>query len=154
MAYWIKVAGTAEHAYGQDRWDERRAAWRDDGVQGSLFPRRPRIERGDRLVVYAAGDDASLILPRFAAGKRFIVQVVINSPVETTAQLYYLTNGQTKYRESQSQIAKLVPSRNVVYFRVDAPNVIDPIRFDPSAAPGEYTIESMTAMGLPRGGTP
>src|SRR3954454_23705868 len=54
MAWWVKVAGTGEAAYTQERWDERRARLGSDGSAPSLFPKRPRIARGDRLVVYAA----------------------------------------------------------------------------------------------------
>jgi hypothetical protein len=54
MPWWIKVAGTGETAYTQERWDRRRA----DGGGTSLFAKRPRIARGDRLVVYAAGSAA------------------------------------------------------------------------------------------------
>ena len=103
----------------------------------------------NRLMVNATGDDAALILPPFAAGKAFMLQVILNSPVDTRAQLFHLVKGQTKYRDGQSQIAPLKAGRNVIYFSVNAPDVIDPLRFDPSAAPGEYTIERMTAMALP-----
>ena len=103
----------------------------------------------NRLIVNATGDNPTLTLPPFVTGTRFIMQVVINSPVETVAQVYYLRKGQTKYKESQSQVAGLSPGRNVIYFRLDAPDLIDPVRFDPAEAPGEYIIESMTAMGLP-----
>ena len=108
---------------------------------------------GNRLTVTALGDDPVLLLPPFASGKRFMIEAVVNSPVETTAQLFYLTTGQSKYRDGQSQIAPLKPGRNVIYFRVDALNVIDPIRFDPAQVAGEYTIDSMVAMGLPPAAT-
>src|SRR5947209_9127409 len=55
MAWWIKVAGTGEAAYTQERWEQRRAELRANGSGRSLFPKRPRIARGDRLVVYASG---------------------------------------------------------------------------------------------------
>jgi hypothetical protein len=56
--WWIKVAGTGEHAYTQQRWDERRARMLAAGHGDSLFPRRPRIRQGDRLVIYASGSAA------------------------------------------------------------------------------------------------
>jgi hypothetical protein len=67
MSWWIKVAGTAGSAYTQERWDERRGRLEADGRAESLFPRRPRIARGDRLVVYAAGSGAEYAEPRFIA---------------------------------------------------------------------------------------
>lgn len=100
---------------------------------------------GNRLVVTATGDDPVLIMPRFAAGQKFIIEAVIESQNDTSAQLYYLTPGQSKYRDDQSQVVELKAGRNVVYFKIDDPNVIDPLRFDPAAKPGTYTIERMTA---------
>ena len=67
MAWWVKVAGTGESAYTQERWDERRARLRADGSGPSLFPKRPRIERGDRLVVYASASAAQYGEGRFLA---------------------------------------------------------------------------------------
>src|SRR4051794_131255 len=63
MSWWVKVAGTGETPYTQERWDERRQRMRNR----SLFPKRPRIERGDRLVVYASGSAAEYGEPRFIA---------------------------------------------------------------------------------------
>src|SRR3954471_1462700 len=67
MAWWIKVAGTGEHAYTQERWDERRERMRREGSGLSMFPKRPRVQRGDRLVVYASGSAALYGEPRFIA---------------------------------------------------------------------------------------
>jgi hypothetical protein len=103
----------------------------------------------NQLIVNATGDNPVIILPGFAANQRFIIEAVINSSNETSAQLYYLTPGQTKYTEDQSQIVQLKPGRNIVYFKIDDPNVIDPLRLDPASTPGTYTFERMTARGLP-----
>src|SRR3954454_25363850 len=73
MAWWIKVAGTGESAYTQERWDERRARMARDGSGPSLFPKRPRITRGDRLVVYASGS-ASL----YGEGRFIAVEEVVS----------------------------------------------------------------------------
>jgi hypothetical protein len=67
MAWWVKVAGTGQSAYTQERWDERRALMRREGRGPSLFPRRPRIARGDHLVVYASGSAADYGEGRFIA---------------------------------------------------------------------------------------
>jgi hypothetical protein len=67
MAWWVKVAGTGQSAYTQERWDERRALMRREGSGPSLFPRRPRIARGDHLVVYASGSAADYGEGRFIA---------------------------------------------------------------------------------------
>lgn len=77
MRWWIKVAGTGGSAYSQERWDERRAALRREGSGRSLFPKRPRIERGDRLVVYASGSAA-----RYGEGRFVAVEEVVSPEPE------------------------------------------------------------------------
>jgi hypothetical protein len=67
MTWWVKVAGTGKSAYTQERWDERRRRMHADGSGPSLFPKRPRIRRGDRLVVYASGSAALYGEGRFVA---------------------------------------------------------------------------------------
>jgi hypothetical protein len=74
--WWVKVAGTGESAFTQERWDERRARLRAEGSAPSLFPKRPRIRRGDRLVVYASGSAALYGEARFVA----IEEVVSDEP--------------------------------------------------------------------------
>jgi hypothetical protein len=76
VKWWVKVAGTGEAGYTQERWDERRARLRTDGSGVSLFPRRPRIERGDRLVLYASGSAAVYGEGRFVA----IEEVISDEP--------------------------------------------------------------------------
>ena len=77
MAWWIKVAGTGEHAYTQERWDERRARMHADGRGPSLFPRRPRIEQGDHLVLYASGSAAE-----YGEARIFAVEEVLSAEPE------------------------------------------------------------------------
>jgi hypothetical protein len=76
MAWWIKVAGTGENAYTQERWDERRARMAREGDGLSMFPKRPRVRRGDRFVVYASGSAALYGEARFVA----IEEVVSDEP--------------------------------------------------------------------------
>jgi hypothetical protein len=73
VKYWVKVAGTGERAYTQQRWDERRARMEADGSGPSLFPKRPRISRGDRLVVYASGSAAE-----YGEGRFFALEEVLS----------------------------------------------------------------------------
>src|SRR5947207_8899117 len=72
MAWWIKVAGTGESAFTQERWDARRARLLADGSADSMFPRRPRTARGDLLVVYASGSAAAYGEARFVAIERVV----------------------------------------------------------------------------------
>ena len=77
MTWWIKVAGTGEAAYTQERWEERRERMRRDGSGPSLFPKRPRIARGDRLVVYASGSASE-----YGEGRFFAVEEVLSDEPE------------------------------------------------------------------------
>lgn len=101
------------------------------------------------LTVQATGDDPQILLPPFAAGRRFIIKTVIASPADTTMQAYYLRQGQAEYSEEQSQTAPLKRGRNEVYFRFDDAAIIDPIRIDVGTISGEYIIESMVARSAP-----
>src|SRR4051794_37405881 len=67
VTWWIKVAGTGEAGYTQERWNERRKRMRAEGSGPSLFPKRPRIGAGDRLVVYASGSAMQYGEARFVA---------------------------------------------------------------------------------------
>ena len=104
------------------------------------------VENG--LKVTATGIDPNLLLPDFATGKRFVIQVIIDSPVETPIEVYWLVQGAKGYDESHAQIAPLKKGKNTIYFRIDEPNVVDPIRYDPGGAPGDYVIESIIARSL------
>jgi hypothetical protein len=77
MPWWVKVAGTGEAAYTQERWDQRRARLLGAGCGPSLFPKRPRIARGDHLVVYASGSAAL-----YGEGRFFAVEEVISDEPE------------------------------------------------------------------------
>jgi hypothetical protein len=100
------------------------------------------------LKIVSSGDDPQLILPPFAEGKQFILQVVIQSPVDTVAQLFFLLQGQSSYLEDKSYMVPLKPGKNIIYFRLDSPSLTDPLRFDPAALPGNYIIESITARAI------
>ncbi|HEX4718766.1 MAG TPA: hypothetical protein VH300_09575 [Thermoleophilaceae bacterium] len=76
MKWWVKVAGTGQSAYTQERWDERRRRMTSGATGPSLFPKRPRIEHGDRLVVYASGSAGEYGDGRFVA----VEEVVSDEP--------------------------------------------------------------------------
>ncbi len=101
------------------------------------------------IQVTATGDDPVLHLPPFAAGKRFIVQVTIDSPADSGIQLFYKVAGDAEYLESRSALYPLKAGQNVVYWRVDADNVIDPLRLDPGYTRGTYVVRSIVARALP-----
>ena len=67
--WWIKVAGSGERPFTRDAWEPL--------SERSLFPRRPSIRGGDRLIVYAAGSGAV-----FGEGRIFAVQEVVSDEPE------------------------------------------------------------------------
>ena len=67
--WWIKVAGSGEHPFTRDDWQPL--------SERSLFPRRPSIRGGDRLVVYAAGSAAV-----YGDGRIFALQEVVSPEPE------------------------------------------------------------------------
>lgn len=99
----------------------------------------------DGLAMKVTGNDPVLFLPPFAAGKHFILKVVIEAPVQTGMQLFCMLRDAPTYAEIRSQLFPLIKGRNVVYFRVNQPDVIDPVRLDPAYNVGDYKIESIAA---------
>jgi hypothetical protein len=67
--WWIKVAGSSQRPFTRDAWEPL--------SERSLFPRRPSIRGGDRLVVYAAGSGAV-----YGEGRIFAVQEVLSDEPE------------------------------------------------------------------------
>ena len=96
------------------------------------------------LRIVAKRDDAAILLPNFAVGIRFVIQVIIDSSTETGIQLFYMMRGNRTYDEGHSAMWPLKKGKNVIYFKVDQ-DIVDPLRLDPSYTPGEYTIESIVA---------
>lgn len=107
----------------------------------------------DGLMVKATGGDPALFLPPFAAGKQFILKVVIESPIQTGMQLFYMLRDAPTYSETHSQLFPLIKGRNIVYFQVNQPDLIDPVRLDPSYNVGDYKIESVVAHEIPKPAT-
>jgi hypothetical protein len=64
--YFIKSAGTAEEPL-QSNWYAGGAAWRDRHANATMFPQRPRVAKGDRLVYYAVGSAGLHKKPRIFA---------------------------------------------------------------------------------------
>ena len=81
MGYWVKVAGTGEEPFTEARRRARMERFERDGRLPSLFPRRPRIARGDRLVVYASGSAAE-----YGEGRIFAVEEVLSHEPEPSGR--------------------------------------------------------------------
>jgi hypothetical protein len=69
MTWWLCLAGTGERPYTEE--DRLRRPERH------RFPRRPRIERGDRLVIYASGSARE-----YGEGRVFALEEVVSEEPE------------------------------------------------------------------------
>jgi len=119
-----------------------------------VFQQCELIAGAEGLKVIATGDDAAILLPSFAEDRRFILQVIIDSPVDSGIQLFHMLRGQKEYRETKAPIYPLKKGTNTVYFKVDDSKTIDPLRLDPSFKSGEYTIKSLIARPITAPATP
>ncbi len=77
LRYWIKCSGTSKQPFDVDDWRPRRRAWQRHQGPVSAFPRRPRIQGGDRLVNYAVGSARA-----FGAGRIYLVEEVVSDEPE------------------------------------------------------------------------
>jgi hypothetical protein len=75
MGYWLKVAGTGENPFDRGDWAARHQSWRNSHGVAEMFPRRPRVTAGDRLIMYAAGSHLN-----FREGRIYAVQEVLSEP--------------------------------------------------------------------------
>lgn len=107
----------------------------------------------DGLAMKVTGNDPVFFLPPFAAGKQFILKVVMETSAQTGMQLFYMLRDTPNYTEAHSQTVPLTKGRNVVYFRINQPDLIDPLRLDPTYTPGDYKIESITAREIAKPAT-
>ncbi len=114
-----------------------------------VFQQCELVPGDEGLKVIATGDDAAIYLPSFADNKRFILQVIIESPVDSGIQLFHMLRGQKEYQEAKAPIYPIKKGINTIYFRVDDAQTIDPLRLDPSFKSGEYTIKSIIARPIP-----
>jgi hypothetical protein len=108
MAWWVKVAGTGEYPYTQERWDERRRRIITDGTAPSLFPKRPRIRRRDRLVVYASGSAAEYGEARFVA-----IEEVVSDEPEPSGHERWRWRLHTRLLDAVDEIARAPALREI-----------------------------------------
>jgi hypothetical protein len=108
VEWWVKVAGTGETAFTQERWDARRARFAEHGRADSLFPRRPRIGRGDLLVVYASGSAAS-----YGEGRIVGIERVVSHEPEPSGHLRWKWRLETELVAAVDRIARAPALREI-----------------------------------------
>ena len=104
-----------------------------------------------RLDVMALGRDPSLLLPRVPAAppRRYLLRLVVESPSETTLQLFYPTPGATSFDEGRSVRRRLPRGEAFVDLRFGPVELDGRLRLDPGETPGRYAIRELALYRLP-----
>ncbi|MBN2498498.1 MAG: hypothetical protein JXR96_28160 [Deltaproteobacteria bacterium] len=97
----------------------------------------------EALVVESLGRDPHFQLPEMPLGEcgQIVVQVDLDSPVDTFFQLFYLAPGERRYSEKSSVVKKIRAGRGRLSLRV--PKAIGRLRLDPGREAGAYRIYSI-----------
>ena len=96
--------------------------------------------QGNALKIKAVGTDPAILLPSFR-GDQAIAEIVIESPADTTLQLFYRLPGIETFTEASSIRAPIKAGKNVIYISLPAWNRV--LRLDPGQVPGDYLLESV-----------
>jgi Arc/MetJ family transcription regulator len=108
VKWWVKVAGTGQSAYTQARWDERRERMQSEGSGRSLFAKRPRIQRGDRFLIYAAGSAAE-----YGEGRFFAIEEVLSHEPEPSGHERWRWQMQTRLLAAVDELARAPALREI-----------------------------------------
>lgn len=96
--------------------------------------------QGNALIIQAVGSDPAILLPSFQSD-RAIAEINIESPADTTLQLFYRLSGMDAYSETSSITVPIKTGKNVVYLQLPAWKGV--LRLDPGQVPGDYLLESV-----------
>ena len=104
------------------------------------------------LTVESQGDDPQLLLPVFLNGtaRSAVLKLTIDSPVNTEAQLFYITRDMESYTEQTSLQKKITMGINVLYFFLPTDEMIGAVRLDPGKAPGTYRLAELEVRAISR----
>ena len=100
--------------------------------------------QSDGLKITATGGDPALLLPPFR-GERVIAEIVIDSPADTTLQLFYRFPGQASYHPVLTIKVPTKTGKNVIYAELPGPGRTAVLRLDPGEVSGEYVLRSFQA---------
>ena len=102
--------------------------------------------QGNALKINAMGSDPAVLLPT-PRGDHAIAEIVIESPADTTLQVFYRVAGMSAFAESSSVRVPVKTGKNIVY--VQLPAWIGGLRLDPGQVPGDYLLESIQIRRTP-----
>ncbi len=104
----------------------------------------------NELLMKATGRDPHLQLPalRKEPKSELLVEIDIESPVDTTLQVFYLTRGERHYSEKYSVKKDIHEGRNEIRFSIHRKDVWGRLRLDPGGSAGLYRLYAMKVVRL------
>jgi hypothetical protein len=106
------------------------------------------------LNIISEGNDPQLLLRAFlneTTVRSAVLKVIIDSPVNTEAQLFYITRAMEGYTEQASMRIKTTEGMNVLYFFLPTDELAGSVRLDPGKAPGTYRMAELELRAITRG---
>lgn len=103
------------------------------------------------IKMIAAGDDPALLLPGVKCAdtaRSAIIELLIESPVDSKIQLFHRTAAKPDFCEGQSQSQDLEEGMNRLYFLVPINEVQGAIRLDIGCQPNVYFLYSVIARSV------
>lgn len=106
---------------------------------------RARVELGALVVEQAEGETGlvELAVPPFPAGRTCLARVVVESDREDKLDVLYRTARQPRYHRGQVASAAVHPGTNVVHVRLDAEDLLGPLRVRCGARPGRSVLREV-----------
>jgi len=101
--------------------------------------------RNGEAVIRVTGDDPYVQLPSFSceSGYSAVLKLVVSSPEESSAQLFYLTKKNNDFSQDFSIVERLRPGKNILFFFLPVDILTGRLRLDFGSSSGVYTIHSM-----------
>ncbi|MCI5165830.1 MAG: hypothetical protein D3903_06975 [Candidatus Electrothrix sp. GM3_4] len=117
-------------------------------LQRITFRNDVSLERhADGLLIQAHGDDPFFVIPFTPpeTAERYLVEVVLDSPQDTTFALYFTTGKNTRDIVPHQVVEqKIHKGRNRFFLRLPHPDVRGLLRIDPGKTGGSYLLRSLT----------
>ncbi|MDU9050865.1 MAG: hypothetical protein Q3M30_18600 [Candidatus Electrothrix sp. Rat3] len=104
------------------------------------------------LLIHAHGDDPFFVLPFTPPERpeRYLVEVKVDAPQNTTFALYFTTGENTSDIIVPHQVVeqKIHKGKNRFFLRLPHPDVRGLLRIDPGKRPGDYLLRSLTVKAV------
>ena len=102
-------------------------------------------EKNSETTIRVTGEDPYVRLPAFSceSGSSAVLKIVLSSPVESNAQLFYLTKKNNDFSQNFSIIKGLSTGKNILFFFLPADILTGRLRLDFGTSSGVYVIHSM-----------